>query len=166
MHMNGQISIHLDLFYLNTFALQKFSLILRVGFARPRTKKFLMQLEYRWNEGRLYSTFLVPPFIKLETFFFKAGAKLILTVRNNSSNVGFIAHTSDKTFRDSLTKAKFWLAVCSNPELETTVLKGLTFWSLREGQQLEFHLQQVGDHQAPAEGGCVWLILQVRQHPQ
>jgi len=47
LHMNGQITIHLDLFYLNYICIAKFSLILRVGFARPRTKKFLMQMEYR-----------------------------------------------------------------------------------------------------------------------
>ena len=77
LHMNGQITIHLDLFYLNTFTLHCIT-NLASRLARPRTKKFLMQLEYRWNEGRLYSTFLVSPFIKLETFFLKAGTKLKL----------------------------------------------------------------------------------------
>ncbi len=68
------------------------------------------------------------------------------------------ARTSDETLRDSLTKAKFWLAVCSNQKLET-VFKGLTSrelapaeerGSLREGLHLDNHLQRVGDHQAPA----------------
>jgi len=102
MHMNGQITIHLDLFYLNTFTLHCIT-NLASRLARPRTKKFLMQLEYRWNEGRLYGTFLVSPFINAREFFLKSRNQ-VNTVRNNSLKVGFIAHTPTKLSETVLQK--------------------------------------------------------------
>ena len=70
------------------------------------------------------------------------------------SQVYYVLHSTylQRNFPRQFTKAKFWLAVCSNLKLGT-VFKDLLY--------LDNHLQQVGDHQAPAEGGRVRLVLPV-----
>jgi len=66
--------------------------------------------------------------------------------------MSYTAHTYNETFRDSLQKLNFgWLY--AQPYSLELYLKDLLY--------LDNHLQQIGDHQAPAEGGRVRLVLPV-----